>query len=292
MTTPQKEKQSWFRRWRNKYRLVVMHDKTFEVETSVKLSAWNMVVIASTLFVVIAFLVYLLIILTPLKSYVSGYSEVNTTRQLLKNSATVDSILQELHASEVYYENMIRTLKGEVDTIMPDSSGFGGDYSSIVLDTVSELDRAIREQVENEDLFSLAAVDPETTGQENFRSLHFFPPVKGTVTSSFDPDEDHYGTDIVARENTPIKACYDGTVIESYWNIESGNVVVIQHQYGLISIYKHNSQVLKKRGTFVRAGDVIAIIGNTGELSTGPHLHFELWHNRVPIDPEGLIIFN
>jgi len=292
MATQSTEKQGFFKRLKNKYRLVIMHDKTFEVQTSVKLSAWNIVIFASTLFVVIAFLVYLLIILTPLKSYVSGYSEVSTTRQLLENSSTVDSIMFALEANEVYLTNVTKTLKGEVDTAVGGRPNPSGDYANINLDSVSDLDKAIRQQVENEDLFNLIAVDPKQTGQENFRSLHFFSPLRGTITGTFNPKDDHYGIDVVAKEDTPIKACLDGTIIDSYWNIESGNVVVIQHNYGLISMYKHNSEVLKKRGTFVKAGDVIAIIGNTGELSSGPHLHFELWHNKVAIDPEDLIIFN
>lgn len=286
------EKQNWRQRLRNKYRLVIMHDKTFEVETSVKLSAMNLIVIFSTMFVVLAFLVYLLIVLTPLKSYVAGYSEVNTTRQLLENSATADSLLRQMNANEIYLSNLSKTLKGELDTVVGRDTLTVDKYAAIGLDSISALDRALRQQVEQEDLFSLTSVDPQQTGKENFRSLHFFPPVKGTITSRFDPGEDHYGLDVVAQANTPIKACLAGTVIDSYWNVESGNVIVVQHDYGLISMYKHNSQLLKKRGNFVRAGDVIAVIGNTGELSSGPHLHFELWHNKVAIDPESLIIFN
>jgi murein DD-endopeptidase MepM/ murein hydrolase activator NlpD len=286
------ERRSWRQRLRDKYRLVIMHDKTFEVETSLKLSALNLVVIASTILVVVALLVYLVIALTPLKNYVSGYSEVTTTRQLMENNLLVDSILQQLQARDAYIDIVERTLKGELDTaaVKPVKSGNG--YEGLTIDTISDIDRALRQQIEHEDLFNLTSVDAKQTGQENFRSLHFFPPLKGTITDRFDPSQGHYGTDIVATESTPIKACIDGTVVDSYWNVESGNVIVLQHEYGLISMYKHNSQVLKKRGNFVRAGDVIAIIGNTGEMSSGPHLHFELWHNRIPIDPEDLIIFN
>lgn len=292
MTVNKGEKQSLRQRLRNKYRLVIMHDKTFEVESSVKLSAWNLLIIGSTLLVVIAAFVYLVIALTPLKNYVSGYSEVTTTRQLMENASMVDSILRELEARDAYISIITSTLKGELDTAAAKPKDNGKDYTGLNIDTISDVDKALRQQIEQEDLFNLTAVDPRHTGKENFRSLHFFPPVKGTLTSSFDPSQSHYGVDIVAREDMPIKACLDGTVIDDYWSVESGNVIVIQHDYGLISLYKHNSQVLKKRGNFVRAGDVIAIIGNTGEMSSGPHLHFELWHNKVAIDPEDLIIFN
>ncbi|HAE35187.1 MAG: M23 family metallopeptidase [Chitinophagales bacterium] len=292
MSTPSGEKQNWRQRLQNKYRLVIMHDKTFEVETSVKLSMLNLIVLGSTLLVVMGVLVYTVIAVTPLKNYVSGYSEVSTTRQLLENSEIADSLMREMEARDAYLDIITRTLKGELDTVVnkPDSAAIPQEQLNI--DTISDIDRALRQQVEQEDLFNLTGADPRQTGKENFRALYFFPPVKGTVTSSFDPSQGHYGTDIVAKEGTPIKTCLDGTVVDSYWSVESGNVIVIQHSYGLISMYKHNSQVLRKAGSPVRAGDVIAIIGNTGELSSGPHLHFELWHNKVAIDAEELIIFN
>ncbi len=285
-------KKSWFSRLRNKYRLVLMHDKTFEVQASVKLSMLNVIIILSTLFVILSMLVYSAIAFTPLKNYVVGYSEVNTTRQVVKNTYVTDSILQALGSYDLYVENLKKRLSGETDTIIPLDSLKNRDYSGVNIDSVSTLDQQFRDLVAQEDLYNLTSIDASQTGQENFRALHFFPPVKGTVTSAFNLREQHYGVDVVSKENTPVKACLDGTVIDAYWNIESGNVIIVQHDHGLISFYKHNSQLLKKTGNFVNAGDVIAIIGNTGELSSGPHLHFELWHNKLPVNPQDFIIFN
>ena len=282
----------WLKQLRNKYRLVIMHEKTFEIQASVKLSMLNVIIILSTLFVVLAFLVYAAIAFTPLKNYVVGYSEVSTTRQILENRNTTDSLLRALDASEAYFANLRQRLNGEIDTIPPVDSLKNKNYSEIDLNQVSAMDKQLREQVEQEFQFSVSSPDPKLTESENLRSLYFFPPLKGTITADFDTKAGHFGVDVVAKEETPVKACLDGTVIDAYWNVESGNVIAVQHDHGLISFYRHNSVLLKKTGNFVKAGDVIAIIGNTGELSTGPHLHFELWHNRTPVNPRDFINFN
>lgn len=269
-----------------------MHDKTFEVRASVKLSMLNVIIILSTLFVVLTFFVYSLIAFTPLKNYVVGMSEVSTSRQVLRNNAIADSLLQVLSAYNIYVENVQKRLNGEIDTLVKVDTLKSADYVGLNIDSTSALDKEFRNQIEQEDMFNLTGIDETSTGERNLKSLHFFPPLKGTITSGFAPKEEHFGIDIVASENTPIKACLDGTIIDAYWNVESGNVIVIQHDHGLISFYKHNSVLLKKTGNFVKAGDVIAIIGNTGELSTGPHLHFELWQNKLPLNPADYIIFN
>lgn len=283
---------SWISRLRNKYRLVLMHDKTFEVQASVKLSALNVIIISSTLFVILALLVYSLIVFTPLKNYVVGMSEVSTSREVMRNNAVTDSMLRSLAAYDLYFKNVQRRLNGEIDSIPPLESLQKVDLSKVNIDTVSQLDRNFRRDIEEEDLFNLTGVNTGNTSDKNIKALHFFPPISGTVTSGFDAREGHYGVDVVANENTPVKACLSGTVIDAYWNVESGNVIVIQHDHGLISFYKHNSVLLKKTGNFVKAGDVIAIVGNTGELSTGPHLHFELWQDKLPVNPLDYIIFN
>lgn len=293
MATGGKKTNKWWDRLRTKYRLVLMHDKTFEVQASLRLSPLNVIIMSSTLFVVIGLIVYMGIVFTPLKNLVVGYSEVTTSRQIAENKRITDSMLTTLQAYDMYFANLQKRLKGETDSIIPIDSLKKVDYSKIVVDDAGETDKAMREQIEREDLFNLSLSDPrDVTGEQNLESLHFFPPVKGTLTSSFVPRESHFGVDIVAPENTPVKACLDGVVIDSYWNFESGNVVVIQHDHGLISFYKHNSQILKRSGSKVRAGDVIAIIGNTGELTSGPHLHFELWHDKTALDPKEFINFN
>jgi murein DD-endopeptidase MepM/ murein hydrolase activator NlpD len=293
MAKGNKKTRKWLERLRTKYKLVLMHDKTFEVQASLRLSPLNVIILSSTLFVVIGFLAYLAIVFTPLKNLVVGYSEVATTRQIAENNKITDSMLTALRAYDIYFANLQKRLNGEIDTLPPIDSLKKGDYANIKVGEPSEIDKAMRDQIEREDIFNLSGSDPrDVTGEQNLESLHFFPPLKGTVTAAFQSKEGHYGIDIVAPENTPIKACLDGIVIDSYWNIESGNVIVIRHDHGLISFYKHNSQILKRQGNIIRAGDVIAIIGNTGEMSTGPHLHFELWHEKTPLNPKDFINFN
>ncbi len=286
-------RKTWFQNLRNKYRLVLMHDKTFEVRTSVTLTTWNVILILSTVFVVLTALVYSILVFTPLKNYVVGYSEYNTMRQAVANSATTDSMLLQLRAYNLYFDNLQRRLNGELDSaqyaLIIDSTK---DYTSLDITSISELDRQMRDEVEKEDLFNLSASGAGGPSKESFRSLLFFPPLKGTITAEFDVNEGHFGTDIVAKENTPIKCCLDGVVIAAFWSLQAGNVIIVQHDYGLISQYKHNSQLLRKEGDVVKAGDVLAIIGNTGELSSGPHLHFELWHEKIALNPAEFIIFN
>ena len=151
-------------------------------------------------------------------------------------------------------------------------------------------DSLLRKQIESQDVYSLA-FNPSKSQKNGVADFLFFMPLKGVVTNSFNAKEEHFGVDIAAPENEAIKAALDGTVTISTWTSETGYVIQIQHENNLISVYKHNSTLLKKSGQFVKAGDVIAIIGNSGELSTGPHLHFELWYNGNPIDPQEYMIF-
>ena len=126
---------------------------------------------------------------------------------------------------------------------------------------------------------------------EELQDFFLFKPVDGIVSEHFDPQIDHLAIDIVAKQDEPVKAVADGTVIFASWTQDSGYVIAIQHRGNLISMYKHNSDLLKNVGNFVTAGEVVSIIGNTGELTSGPHLHFELWYNGNPINPEELIRF-
>lgn len=293
MAKGNKKTNKWLERLRTKYKLVLMHDKTFEVQATLRLSPLNVIILFSTLFVTIGMLVYLAIVFTPLKNLVVGYSEVATSRQIAENSKITDSMLTALRSYDIYFANLQKRLNGEIDSLPPIDSINKDEYANVKVDEASAIDLAMREQIERDDIFNLSMADPrDVTGAQNLESLHFFPPIKGTATSEFSAKEGHYGLDIVAPDNTPIKACLDGVVIDTYWSLESGNVIIIRHDHGLISFYKHNSQILKRTGNSIRAGDVIAIIGNTGEMSTGPHLHFELWHEKTPLNPKDYINFN
>ena len=145
-------------------------------------------------------------------------------------------------------------------------------------------------QIEENEMYNLSIFE-ESNRNSNINNILFFPPVKGVVTNTFNMQQDHYGIDLVAAPNEPVLSVADGTIILSAWTLETGYVIQIQHSNNLISVYKHNSKLLKKQGTRVKAGETIAIIGNSGELTTGPHLHFELWYNGNPIEPEKFIKF-
>lgn len=293
MAKGNKKSNKWLERLRTKYKLVLMHDKTFEVQATLRLSPLNVIILFSTLFVTIGMIVYLAIVFTPLKNLVVGYSEVTTSRQITENNKITDSMLTALRSYDIYFENLQKRLNGEIDSLPPIDSLKKNDYASLTIEDASSLDKAMREQIEREDIFNLSMTDPRVaTTAQNLESLHFFPPLKGTLTSEFSAKEGHFGIDIVAPENTPIKACLDGIVLDTYWSLDGGNVIIVFHDHGLISIYKHNSQILKNKGNTIRAGDVIAIIGNTGEMSTGPHLHFELWQDKTPLNPKEFINFN
>lgn len=292
MAKTMKNRRNWLRRMRTKYKLVLMHDKTFEVRVSLRLSPWNVIVLSSTLFVVTAVIVCLVIAFTPLRNLIVGYSDVETARNIMKTSYETDSVIHSLQAYDLYFANLRHRLNGDVDTLGRRDTSGRKDYSDLQVQGPSEMDKILRGEVEEEDLFNLNSGKQLKTGNLNLSALYFFPPLKGTVTSGFDPLNGHFGIDVVAQENTPVKACLDGVVIDAYWSVETGNVIVIQHDHGLISFYRHNSRLLKQRGNYVHAGDVIAIIGNTGEMSTGPHLHFELWHEKTPLDPQEFINFN
>ena len=160
------------------------------------------------------------------------------------------------------------------------------DYKVLV---ASKRDSIFRESIEREDRFNI--LSEKSNSPQNLRNIAFYTPIKGMITDRFDIQKEHYGIDIVAPENEAIKASLPGTVILSSWTTETGYTIAVQHENNLISFYKHNSVLLKKIGEVVKAGDVIAIIGNSGELSTGPHLHFELWHQGKAINPEHHILF-
>jgi murein DD-endopeptidase MepM/ murein hydrolase activator NlpD len=155
----------------------------------------------------------------------------------------------------------------------------------------SKHDSILRRQIDMEEQKNLSKITDPTNRGFSLKNLHFFMPVKGIVTNKFDLTGGHPAIDIVSEPNEPVLATLEGTVTVATWSLTTGYIIQVQHSHNLISMYKHNSSLLKKEGDHVSAGEPIAIIGNTGELSTGPHLHFELWYNGSPINPEDYIAF-
>ena len=275
---------------KNKYRLVILNDSSFEEKFSYRLSPLNIVTLVTSFAVLIILLVSVIIIFTPLREYIPGYTDVNLRRDLTKMVMRSDSLELELRRNSRYLENISIILRGE--TPIEDSSNVESIAQPANNETYKRVkeDSLLRDYVEREDTYSLDA--SENKKIESKDKLYFFTPLKGSITEAFEPSKDHFGVDIVAPKDEAIKATLDGTVIFAEWTVETGYVIQLQHDNNITSIYKHNSVLLKKAGEQVKAGEAIAIVGNSGELSSGPHLHFELWQEGSPINPMDYINFN
>lgn len=273
----------------HKYRLVILNESTFEEKISFKLSRLNVFVTGSIAAVVLIGLTILLIAFTPLREYIPGYSSTALKRQASELTYKTDSLVTVLDYTNQYIDNIRRVLRGDLETadISRDSTfeAFKLDPRQVDLSPIRE-DSMLRAEVALEDKYNLFE-RPDTDGSELL-----FSPLTGTITQGYEPDKKHYAIDVVAEMDTPVKAVADGTVIFSEWTAATGYVIILKHDQNLISAYKHNGSLLKGQGELVRAGEVIATVGNTGELTTGPHLHFELWKNGTPVNPLNYVDFN
>lgn len=290
----ERKKRRRLERWRNKYRLVFMTDDTLEERFTFRLSRMNVFVALGTLVIVLIFLTTVLIAFTPLREYIPGYTNVGLTKRLYQLQLKTDSIEQSLAAKEKFIDNLRSVIDGrDLTEDRPVTEDSVKKYRSVTLRRSAE-DSLLRLEVENQNrynLFRTEAMESSAQKKTPIGSVLFFAPLKGIVTNGFNPAERHYGVDIVARQNEAVKSVLDGTVILANWTLETGYVIAVQHSRNMISLYKHNSAILKKTGDYVRAGEPIAIIGETGELVTGPHLHFELWYDGNPVDPKEYITF-
>jgi len=289
-------KKSWLERMQRSYRLVIMNHETFEEVGSYRLSLFNVYIFLSTLMVLVAFLVVAMIVFTPLKRYIPGYGSANAQPELIRLNQQVDSLKELVDAQELYVSSFRKMIMGEGETLkeVPERQNTLGD-SALHIERIEE-DELLRQEVRMEDLKAIGQSEPQFAAGQSYdvplEQLYFTPPITGEVSAPFMPEKKHLGIDILAPKNTPIKAIMDGRVIAADWTLETGHTIGIQHEHNLISFYKHNSALLKETGAFVKAGEAIAIIGNSGALSDGPHLHFELWHKGNPINPAQYFSFN
>ncbi|AIY12725.1 MULTISPECIES: M23 family metallopeptidase [Cellulophaga] len=272
----------------HKYRLVILNENTFEEKISFKLSRLNVFITGSLFIVCLIALTTLLIAFTPLREYIPGYSSTKLKRQATELTYKSDSLVTVLNYTNKYLDNIRKVLNGDItnNQINRDSlfEQFKLDPSSVDLTPIKE-DSILRAQVELEDKYNLFERTDKNVNQI------LFPPINGSVSQDYDPKTKHFAIDIVAAKGTPVKSVADGTVIFSEWTSETGYVIIVEHKDGLLSVYKHNGSLSKEQGDLVRAGEVIASVGNTGELTTGPHLHFELWNNSSPANPKDYIDF-
>jgi murein DD-endopeptidase MepM/ murein hydrolase activator NlpD len=272
-----------------KYRLVILNEDSFEERISFKINRLNVLILGSVFSVLLISLTSVIIAYTPLKEYIPGYSSTALKQKATHLIYKSDSLERVLSVNNAYLEAIRKVLSGKVDTFPAFNKDMVLDAKPKAIDerrlNPSEEDSVFRDQVELEDRFTLFNKATKKT------KVVFFAPVLGKITQGFNIKEKHYAIDIAVKTGTPVKTVADGTVIFAEWTAETGYVIIIEHTNGFLSVYKHNATLLKKQGDLVITGEAIANVGNTGEFTTGPHLHFELWNDGYPIDPSQFIDF-
>ncbi|WP_299162575.1 M23 family metallopeptidase [uncultured Tenacibaculum sp.] len=271
----------------DKYRLVILNEDTFQEKFSLKLSRLNVFVFGGVFSIILIILTSILIAFTGLREYIPGYSSTTLKKEAARATYKSDSLQNKLAILERYTQGLKPVFTGEISPDKIDSIKVAAE--NIVIDESklqpTKQDLLFRDKVEGKDRF------PLSEGAEGRAKIVFFSPLTGNVSQKFNRDDKHYAIDIVAQTGTPVKAIADGTVILAEWTAETGYVITIQHPNEFISVYKHNGELLKQQGDIVKSGEVIASVGSTGELTTGPHLHFELWSNGFPVNPTDYIDF-
>ncbi len=294
------KRKKWVQKLQNKYLLVIRNEDTYEVKLSFRLSRLNVFIALGLVTIILVVLTIFLIAFTPLREYIPGYMDVDLPRQMYAFKLRADSIEREFMQQSIYFENIKNIIEGNDTTTAYYQQGVSSEgmkdtsvnYQDISIHHSPE-DSLLRLEFQRRGTYTrdLSSGLVSSVEESRIPDFLFYSPLEGIVTSRFNPDIGHFGVDLVANKNEPIKAILDGMVVFAGWTLETGHVIAWQHQRNILSVYKHNSVLLKKEGNFVKAGDVIAIIGESGELSTGPHLHFELWFNGNPVDPTDYIRF-
>lgn len=262
----------WFKGLKEKYHLSLLNKDSFTEIYSLQVSKGRFFIVVSSFVLIIFSITFLLIAYTPLKRLVPGFESVTMHKQFVSMQKRLIVMEEELGGKLEYAQHL--------DSIFNDFD--------VTMDNIDSIVEVNNFSVKQGKKIEKSAADHLS---EALYQYHFFKPISGIISQRFKPKENHNGIDIVCEKNEAVKSTLPGKVILAVWSIETGNTIAIQHQHNMISIYKHNSVLLKRVGDLVRAGEVIAIVGNSGELSTGPHLHFEIWHNSNPINPMDVISF-
>lgn len=297
------EDRSLMDKLRDTYRLVVMNDDTFEEVSSVKLTPLAVYIGFSSLIVGTAILVTALIIWTPLKRYIPGYGDFHRDSEIAALTSKVGELENEINATRAYSDNIRKILVGDLSSMSKEAVEKQGQPENPADTMPKDVDRIPEdEELRNEVDRGTFTADPKAVAAAGIgvigardiplEQLYFIPPVSGDVTAAFELKKNHFGIDVAAPKNTAVKAAADGMVISSGYTVETGYSIAIQHPNNVVTMYKHNSVLLKQAGSAVKAGEAIAIIGNSGEDTSGPHLHFELWHKGRAVNPADFINFN
>lgn len=276
---------------------MISNEETYEEKFSFRLSRLNVFVVAGVVAILLIIGTTFLIAFTALREYIPGYTDVTLRRRIIQLERLADSLETDLNRKTAYLQNIKNIIEGryiatEEDTTILNTEPLQEENYRNVSYSRSPEDSILRHEYESSNKYDLFYNEnSEVTAQSSRSSFIFLKPLNGIVTNEFDLSRQHYGIDIVSKENEVVKATLNGTVIFSDWTVETGYVISIQHQGTFVSSYKHNSALLKQQGNIVKAGEPIAIVGESGELSTGPHLHFELWYNGTPVNPRDYISF-
>ena len=285
--TKKLKKQKLKQKLTDKYRLVILNENTFQEKFSLKLSRLNVFVFGGLFSILLIGLTTLLIAFTGIREYIPGYSSTALKKKATRLTYEADSLKNKLAIITRYTKAIQPVLTGnitseKIDSIITDAKTSPIDERKL---QATKQDSVFRENVNNKNQFALSQ------GNQNRIKNVFFSPLTGTVSQEFNLNEKHFALDIVAQTGTPVKSVADGTVILAEWTTETGYVITIQHTNKFISVYKHNGTLLKQQGDIVKSGEAIASVGSTGELTTGPHLHFELWNDGFPVNPINYIDF-
>ena len=283
-----KQNKSFLKRIFNDYKVVVSSEDTFEEKLSFKANKINVFIIMLVYSIILISFTISIVFFTQLREMVPGYSSSDLLNRAIYLTKKTDSLEQQIALNNKFYKSIEDVLSGNINEfIARDELSIDSNLikQGVVTISPNSQDSILRKYVENEEKFNL------TNNELIIENKMFFSPIKGEITQNFNYNENHFAIDIAADIGTPVKSVLDGKIIFSEWSLETGYVVVIDHGENIISVYKHNSKTLKEQNDFVQAGEVIAYSGNQGNLSSGPHLHFELWKNGTPIDPEPLLNF-
>ena len=284
-----KQKNNSINKLTRSYKVVVSSEDTFEERLSFSTNKFNVFLVLSLYSIILIAFTISVVFFTQIREMVPGYSSSDLLTQAIYLTKKTDSLEKELELNNTFYKSIENVLSGKTEQIIyKDTLALSNEKDNIDFQAVltNAEDSILRKYVEEEDKFNL------TKNELVIENKMFVSPVKGQITQKFDPLNNHFALDILVDTGTPVKSILEGKVIFSEWSVDTGHVLIIDHGDDIISVYKHNSKVLKTQNNFVKAGEVIAYSGNQGTLSTGPHLHFELWKNGTPINPEPLFNFN
>jgi len=273
----------------SRYRLVILNEENYEEQFFFRLSILNLLIISIFLFSFLITSTLLIVSYTSVKELIPGYASNLMRKQAIINASKLDSLTISHNQSLKQLNSIKRVLTGDIEFEEFKEREFKLDTENIEVKLNSKKikeDSLLRRVVEQQDRYNFSSNENSDEG------FLFFSPVLGYISQKFDPSKKHFAIDVVAMENEPVRSIADGVVIFSEWSLDTGYVIILEHKQGYLSVYKHNKSLNSVQGDIVQAGDIIGTVGNTGEYSTGHHLHFELWNDGYPLDPQDFISFS